>query len=37
MYHQTSNINHNLVGNKIVDQVGASPDRAAPTTFLFSI
>ena len=36
---QTSNISHNLVGNKIVDQsdvVGASPVGAAPTTSSFS-
>ena len=35
-YHQTSNISHTLVGNKIVDHsdvVGASIAIAAPTTF----
>ena len=34
-YRWTSNINHTLVGNKIVDHsdvVGASPVGAAPTT-----
>ena len=34
-YHQTSNISHTLVGNKIVDHsdvVGALPVGAAPTT-----
>ena len=33
-YHQTSNIRHTLVGDKIVDHsdvVGASPVGAAPT------
>ena len=37
-YHQTSNIRHILVGNKIVDHsdvVGASPVGAAPTTSSF--
>ena len=40
IYHQTSNISHILVGNKIVDHsdvVGASPVGAAPTTSSFSI
>ena len=34
-YHQTSNISHTLVGNKIIDHsdvVGASPVGAAPIT-----
>ena len=38
-YRKTSNISHNLVGNKIVDHsdvVGASPVGAAPTTSSFS-
>ena len=38
-YHQTSNISHTLVGNKIVDHsdvVGASPVGTAPTTSSFS-
>ena len=38
-YHQTSNISHTLVGNKIVDQsdvVGASPVGAPPTISSFS-
>ena len=38
-YHQTSNINRTLLGNKIVDHpdvVGASPIGAAPTTSSFS-
>ena len=38
-YHQTSNMSHTLVGNKIVDHsevVGASPVSAAPTTSSFS-
>ena len=37
-YHQTSNISHTLVGNKLVDHldvVGASPVGAAPTTSSF--
>ena len=37
--HQTSNIIHTLIGNKIVDHsdvVGASPVGAAPTTSSFS-
>ena len=37
-YHQTSNISHPLVGNKIVDHsdvVGAMPVSAAPTTSSF--
>ena len=37
--HQTSNISHTLVGNKIVyhsDVVGAVPVGAAPTTSSFS-
>ena len=39
IYHQTSNIRHTFVGNKIVDYsdvVGASPIGAAPTTPSFS-
>ena len=39
IYRQTSNINHTLVGNIIVDHsdvVGASPVGAAPTTSSFS-
>ena len=35
IYCKVSNINHTLVGNKIVDHsdvVGASPVSAAPTT-----
>ena len=38
-YHQTSDINHTLVDNKIVDHsdvVGASPVGATPTTSSFS-
>ena len=38
-YHQTSNISHILVGNKIVDHsdvVGASPVFATPATSSFS-
>ena len=38
-YHQTSNINRTLVGNKIVDhsdEVGTSPFGAAPITSSFS-
>ena len=38
-YRQTSNINHTLVGNELVDHtdvVGASPVGAAPTTSSFS-
>ena len=38
-YHQTSNISHTLVGNKIVyhsDVVGAAPVGPAPTTSSFS-
>ena len=38
-YHQTSNINHTLVGNKLVDSsdvVGALPVGAASTAFSFS-
>ena len=38
-YHQTSNLNHTFVGNKIVahsDVVGASRVGAAPTTSSFS-
>ena len=38
-YHQTYDISHALVGNKIVnhsDVVGASPVDAAPTTSSFS-
>ena len=37
-YHQTSNISHALIGNKIVDHsdvVGASPVGAAPTASSF--
>ena len=40
IYRQTSNINHTLVGNKIVDHsnvVGASPVGTAPTTFHFQL
>ena len=39
IYHQTSDISHTLVGNKIVDHwdvVGALPAGAARTTFSFS-
>ena len=39
IYHQTSNISHTLVDNKIVDHldaVEASPVGAAPTTSSFS-
>ena len=35
LIHQTSNVNHTLVGNKIADHSdvdGASPVSAAPTT-----
>ena len=38
-YHQTSNISHSLVCNKLTnhsDVVGASPVGAAPTTSSFS-
>ena len=38
-YHQTSNIRHTKVGNKIIDHsdvVGASSVGAAPTTSSFS-
>ena len=38
-YRETSNINHTLIGNKIVnnsDVVGASPVDAAPSTSSFS-
>ena len=35
-FRQTSNINRTLVGNKIVDVVGASPVGDAPTTSPFS-
>ena len=38
-YHQTSNISHTLVGNKIVDHsdvAWASPDGTGPTTSSFS-
>ena len=38
MYHQTSNVSHALVGNKIVDHldvVGALPISTAPTTSSF--
>ena len=38
-YHQTSNISHTMVGNKIVDHsdvVGTLPVGAAPTISLFS-
>ena len=37
-YHQTYNISHTLVGNKLVDHSdvdGASPVGAAPTTSSF--
>ena len=39
IYRQISNINHTLIGNKIVDHsdvVGASPVGTAPTTSSFS-
>ena len=36
MYRKTSNIRRTLVGNKIVDVVGASAVGAAPTTSSFS-
>ena len=39
VYHQTSNISHTLMGNKIADHLdvaGASPVGAAPTTSSFS-
>ena len=39
IYHQTSNISHTLVENKIVDHsdvVGESPAGTAPTTSSFS-